>query len=228
MDFYYLSIITLIFIGLLLFKYLNISATVSSIILLAVLGLDNFKNVEAGYLICFVYIALAFVHYYRRTERKEIYAKFNDSISSKAFVNVFGKVSLIVLAAALQYKLMFLALLSYGFADSLASQIGIFTKSKTISIISFKEVIAGTNGGISILGTSLGILGGLLLALLASFLYPTLSILNLVIYSLIGGLLGNMIDSILGELVENRFKLYDWTNNFLTELVILVICLMIM
>lgn len=227
MNFIYLFVIIIVFLGLLKAKYLNISATISSILLLAILGINKAENISAGFLICFVYVILAFAHYYRKNERKEIYAKFNEKISSKAFVNVLGKVSLIVLAAAIQNNAMFLALLSYGFADSLASQIGIFTKSKTISIISLKEVPPGTNGGVSLLGVFLGIIGGFVLILLSIFLFPDEDLKILIIFGMIGAIIGNLIDSVLGEIIENRFNLFDWINNLFTEILIVIICLLI-
>lgn len=49
------------------------------------------------------------------------------------------------------------ASLAAGFADSAASDIGILTDSRTVSIVTFKEVAKGVSGGVSLLGSAAGI-----------------------------------------------------------------------
>jgi uncharacterized protein (TIGR00297 family) len=227
MDLIYLLAVILIHWVIYKRSIMNLSATFLSIALLGVLGYSETENTSAGYFICLINIILALVSSYKHGERKRIYAKVNDHLTAKSWVHVLGKVVLIIVAAAFQNNLLFLALLSYGLADSLASKIGIFSKSKTISIITLREVLPGTNGGISFLGITLGILGGLFMTLIAIFFFPKESSLDILTYCLIGALIGNILDSILGELIENKFRLYGWVNNLLTELLIVAICTII-
>jgi len=61
--------------------------------------------------------------------------------------------------------------------DTLASELGILSKSPPILIITFKPVPPGTNGGLSVLGTAASLAGGFIMGLT---LATTLAIENIV------------------------------------------------
>lgn len=67
--------------------------------------------------------------------------------------------------------LLLVALGQFGccLGDTLASELGILSKSKPILITTFKPVPAGTNGGMSLLGTAVSILGGGIVGLVMFF-----------------------------------------------------------
>jgi len=104
---------------------------------------------------------------------------------------------------SLPYFLLFAISFSVVNADTFASEIGVLDK-KVYLITTFKRVTPGTNGGVSLLGTSVSVLGAFIIGLTYSLLtygafnyYPVLLITAF-------GFVGNVIDSLLGALFENR------------------------
>lgn len=105
-------------------------------------------------------------------------------------------------------------------ADTWATEIGTRNPGKTCKITTFKEVQAGTEGGISLKGTLGGILGALIIAL---FIFPLgiLSPLKFFAVIFIGGVVGLLLDSIAGAFfldkkisIEAPEDFSDSTNTF--------------
>ena len=97
-------------------------------------------------------------------------------------------------------------------ADTWASEIGILSKGKTISILTWKPIAQGESGGVSVLGILASILGagfiGLLFAVVAYVNQELLlwqSVVCLVIIAG-GGLLGSIIDSFLGVTIQAKYQ----------------------
>jgi len=113
---------------------------------------------------------------------------------------------------------LYAAALAFGVSDTLASEFGVLS-GKAWGILSRRPVEPGTNGGVSPVGTSFGLAGALLTALVALPLYLVFSVpvgnpgLFLLAVAA-GGFLGCHVDSILGELLENRGLLTKGGVNF--------------
>ena len=97
--------------------------------------------------------------------------------------------------------------------DTLASELGILSKSKPRLITTLKPVPPGTNGAISVIGTVASIAGGALVGLLTGItlilenaqciredagylLFETLA------WGMFAGLFGSLVDSLLGATVQ--------------------------
>ncbi|KAG8899913.1 hypothetical protein FRC00_000683 [Tulasnella sp. 408] len=108
--------------------------------------------------------------------------------------------------------------------DTLASELGVLSRSPPILITTFKRVPPGTNGALSVLGTSASVLGGVVMGLTlalsllmenpacASPAAGPSGIINLttqlIAYGAFGGLIGSLIDSLLGATLQRtRFSL---------------------
>ncbi|KAK0551254.1 hypothetical protein OC845_002263 [Tilletia horrida] len=113
--------------------------------------------------------------------------------------------------------------------DTLASELGILARSKPVLVLNpFRQVPPGTNGGISPLGTLMSLLGGLLIgitAALTTYLSNSecsahqgaaswlrtketddhYSWLAIVALGGLGGLLGSMIDSLMGATLQRTY-----------------------
>jgi uncharacterized protein (TIGR00297 family) len=98
-------------------------------------------------------------------------------------------------------------------ADTLASELGILSKSPPILITQpWRSVPAGTNGGVTLWGTLCSAIGGGIMGLATvamdylSGLAP-LNVTSLIMLGTVCGLVGSLIDSILGATIQETF--YD-------------------
>jgi uncharacterized protein (TIGR00297 family) len=99
--------------------------------------------------------------------------------------------------------------------DTWASEIGILNRNNPVLITSMREVPKGTNGGISLLGTMMGCLGGIFIGSIYGYLqYCNCNSLGVwktfyvpLIIGVFSGLVGSTIDSILGACLQ--ISIYD-------------------
>ncbi|WP_295722641.1 TIGR00297 family protein [uncultured Methanobrevibacter sp.] len=96
----------------------------------------------------------------------------------------------------------FIGAIATATSDTLGSELGILSNPRLIT--TFKKVPAGTNGAISIRGTSAGIVGSAIIGLASYFLGLLPNPLMALKISVISGTFGCFMDSILGALLENR------------------------
>lgn len=89
-------------------------------------------------------------------------------------------------------------------ADSLASDVGVLSKKDPIDICRMKRIKRGLSGGVSLLGTASALLGCVAMTLI-SFIFWGFE-LRYFIAVLVIPMIGILIDSILGSLVQARYQ----------------------
>jgi uncharacterized protein (TIGR00297 family) len=96
----------------------------------------------------------------------------------------------------------FIGSIAAATADTMASELGVLQNPRLIT--TFKKVPPGTDGGISILGTTAGIIGAGIIGFFAYILgvYPVLT--EALAIAVIAGTFGCFFDSILGAVLEKR------------------------
>ncbi len=119
--------------------------------------------------------------------------------------------------------------ISFGAADTFASEFGVLA-GRARSILTFKPVPAGTNGGISLLGELWAFVGAATTAtvgflLFDAFAAPRFSVLLLIAGVTAAGFLACQVDSVLGETLENRGYLSKGGTNLLGMLSAVLIAL---
>ena len=97
----------------------------------------------------------------------------------------------------------FIGAIATATADTLASEIGVLDQHPRL-ITNFQKVDPGTNGAVSVLGTTVGIVGAAIIGIAAYFLGIMQNPLLAIVVSIISGTVGCFMDSILGALFENR------------------------
>jgi len=107
---------------------------------------------------------------------------------------------------------MMLGHFSCCLGDTLASELGILSSTPPVLITTWKRVPPGTNGGMSVVGTTASIAGGFImgLSLFCSLMAENVVcrsewlplLLSLLTCGSIGGGLGSLIDSFLGATVQ--------------------------
>lgn len=109
-----------------------------------------------------------------------------------------------------------LAAIATATADTWATEIGTLNPGKTRNIITFDEVEAGTDGGISLKGTLAAVVGSLIISLFIFFSGPDSPVaVFLVVF--VFGITGCFIDSFIGGiLIHKNTELYppkDYSGN---------------
>lgn len=92
-------------------------------------------------------------------------------------------------------------------ADSVSSETGVYFKGKTIDIVTLKKSRPGMSGGISWQGTLAGLAAAVLLALLIRRPYE-FTIGQCMLIAAVG-FAGMMADSVLGSLLQRKYRLPD-------------------
>jgi len=96
-------------------------------------------------------------------------------------------------------------------ADTVSSEIGVLSKSKPRLITSLKKVEPGTDGGITLFGTILGAIGALLIGLVSIIEFSWI----IIPIALFSGIIGNLADSFVGAILEDKETMGNSTTNFL-------------
>ena len=100
--------------------------------------------------------------------------------------------------------MVYAAALTECLADSLASDVGVLSKKDPVDICRMKRIKRGLSGGVSLLGT-LSALAGCVWMFLISWIFFGLS-LDLFIVIIVIPMVGILIDSILGSLVQAKYE----------------------
>lgn len=115
--------------------------------------------------------------------------------------------------------LFFASALAFGGADTFASEFGVLA-GKARSILSGRSVPPGTNGGISARGELFALFASVTTALVGLGLFvafgtPTTSFVLFVVTVTVAGFVACQVDSVLGDVLENRGLLSKGSTNFL-------------
>lgn len=155
---------------------------------------------------------------YKYEYKKRIGVEQGQS-GARGYKNVFAN-GIAATAAAVLYAVflhpvfivMYVGCVATAAADTLASEIGV-TGGIPRLITTLKEVPIGTNGGVTLVGETVALVGGFIVSLAAYLLgvitFPMLAICTLV------GFIGTNIDSLVGATLENRGFLGNAGTNLL-------------
>lgn len=112
-------------------------------------------------------------------------------------------------------SVVYLSTIAVAATDTVASEIGV-RDSRTWLITNFEKVSAGTNGGISVLGTAISSVAAVVVSIIGWIvLFYDLSWFLLI--PAFAGIVGNLLDSLIGATIEGRY-ISKYTNNFITGL----------
>ena len=102
------------------------------------------------------------------------------------------------------FNYLFAASVATAMSDTWATEFGKLSKVKPVAIASFKTVSHGLSGGITFVGTIGSVIGSCIIGLLT---YHFISIEKYLIFGIIlCGVLGSIMDSILGDKLQGKYK----------------------
>ncbi len=151
---------------------------------------------------------------YARKQQLRVAEPPGGRTAAQAMANL-GIAALIVAIAPAGWPVLALAALAEAAADTGSSEIGMAFPGKTVLITTLKPVAAGTDGGISLVGTVAALFGAgaVAMAAIIPHLVPAIAAVPIVG----AALFGTLVDSLLGAIFERRGKLdNDLVNLFST------------
>nr|WP_286668998.1 DUF92 domain-containing protein [Fodinibius salicampi] len=134
----------------------------------------------------------------------------------QVWANGWSLVFFFIIAALLQAEVFIiggLAALAVATADTWATELRSTDPNSTYLITSFEKVPPGTDGGISVKGTLWGIMGALIISMLAKYVF--LLSFPVFLFIFIGGFFGCLVDSYFGATIQRNnmlvsIPLFNW------------------
>ena len=112
----------------------------------------------------------------------------------------------------------FIGAIATATSDTLASEIGVLDQHPRL-ITTFQKVDPGTNGAVSVLGTTVGIVGAAIIGIASYLLGIMPNPLLAICVAIISGTVGCFMDSILGAVFENRHLITNEHVNLIATIV---------
>ncbi|HSP88700.1 MAG TPA: DUF92 domain-containing protein, partial [Ignavibacteriaceae bacterium] len=190
-------------------KLLTISGSVSTFLLaLVVYTLGNLKWTLP---IVTFFVLSSLLSKIRKNKNEEV-EKYFEKSDQRDFFQVLANGGLGGILVSLNYfypskifYLIYLSLLAAVCADTWSTEIGTLFKTKTIDILSFKEITQGMSGGISFPGILAAIAGAFVIAATSLPWLESNYKINIIIITL-AGFIGSLVDSVLGSSLQAQFK----------------------
>lgn len=98
---------------------------------------------------------------------------------------------------------MFSGAIAAANADTWATEIGVFSKSRPRHILTFTHVPIGSSGGVSLLGTFGALIGS---AVIAAVSYLFIKNIYIFVFITLAGFIGSVADSIIGGTIQVQYK----------------------
>ncbi len=226
-----LALLIIVPLALSLFAYhknlMTKGATVTAFILAEIIG---FCTELWWDLVFYLFPIIAFLATKWRLKEKIALGLQEGKKGERTVFNILG-VSIIPTVIAIVYHftqsdvlaVAFVSALAVSTSDTIASETGMWAK-KTYMITTLKEIEPGPNGGVSVYGTVAAAVGTLFFAYVSClFIYRDFSFDGLTdpifLIPFIAGMIGNLMDSLFGALLENKGYINKYINNGSTSLI---------
>ena len=169
---------------------------------------------------------MAFAATFTKIKKKKAMGLQEGKAGERGHMNILG-VGLIPTIVSVVYfiddggaspylTVAFLAAIAVSVADTTSSEIGVFDKDVWM-ITTLKKTEPGINGGISRLGLVSSAITSLVFAILSyALVFHCLDWRILIVW--VCGMVGNLLDSVVGAVWENKGRISKYGNNIVTAL----------
>lgn len=199
---------------ILLYAYLKKKIDLSAIFASAFIGLIVILTIEISYLLLMIsfFILGNLVTIYKQ----KIKEAEGVSEGIRTFRNVFGNGTAATIFSIFYFmtkeqifQIAFISAMATATSDTFATEIGQSHEKNPRLITNLKKVKVGTPGAISLQGISAAIVGSFLISLLSFILSNEKSFL---IYGTLSGIVGCLVDSLIGATIERNLIDKHMTN----------------
>lgn len=139
-----------------------------------------------------------------------------NAVANGGVAGLAGLWAWIFIEDQLFFEVVMMASIASACSDTFSSELGNVYGKRYISILTFQSDKRGLDGVISIEGLMAGVVGSSMIALIYLFFRPYSDVFWII---LVGGIIGNLSDSILGATVQRKDWLDNHQVNFLSTLI---------
>lgn len=164
-----------------------------------------------GILLGLFFVSSSLLSHFKEDEKRAAAEKFDKGhqrdmgqVLANGGLGSLVAVLNVVVPSAIWFPL-FVGVMATVTADTWATELGTLSKQPPRLITNGRRVETGTSGGVSVLGTSISLLGGIIIGLSAGLLDPGLNMLVGALVGGTGGLIGSLFDSFLGATVQQIY-----------------------
>lgn len=205
----------LAFLGVLIWrtKVLDLEGTVAALAVGAAVYLTIGRG---GVVVLLTFLAVSAVFTRIGYERKRALGAAELKGGVRGWRNVLGNGSVAAGAAILYhidparshvYSVAMVCSVAAVFADTLATEVGLLSRGKVLSIVGFREVRPGEPGGVTLYGYGGAALAGFLTWTVYAFGFPNpLHPFKLLVATMLSAIAGTTVDSVVGQLLQGRYR----------------------
>jgi len=211
-----ISILASIIFGCLVYLLGNVDfgGTISTILVLVIISIAAKDALSWTFFTIICYILILIVSRVGYVEKREKFSAVGVEEKKRSAPAILAKLAAPVFAAILSSTGAFIASISFGVSDSFACEVGMLSKKNPRLITSWREVLPGTDGGISLLGTISSIVVPIFIGLIAWCIsFRDLSLMALIGFTAFIGIVGSLIDSLFGATLQKRKLANNWQVN---------------
>lgn len=164
-----------------------------------------------GLLLAVFFVSSSLLSHYKESEKRAVAEKFDKTHRrdlAQALANGgvgAGAALLSVLVPAPIWFPFFTGVMATVNADTWATELGTLSPRPPRLITTGRTVEVGTSGGVSLLGTTVSLAGGLLIGLVAALTQRKKRAGPLILAAGVAGLAGSLFDSLLGATVQQIY-----------------------
>ena len=196
-----------------LFAYLREKTTKTASIISWVLGIAILflGGYQSFLLLVILFLMITIAGAIKKNKRKKIIGKINQKDGKRDTLQVLSNISIGVVSLLLYYLfdhsifyIAYACVMATSLSDTLASEFGVLSKKDPIDICTLKKQDKGISGGVTALGLFFSLIGSFIIAI--SFYLLNDGSINQLIFILIIGFVGSLIDSIYGSLLQVKYQ----------------------
>lgn len=196
-----------------LFAYIRGKTTLVATVISWILGLAIllFGGYQSFFLLFILFFVITLAEKIKKAKRTEIVKEINQKIGKRDTIQVLSNISIGVVSLLLYFifdhsifYIAYACIMATSLSDTLGSEIGVLSNEDPIDIRTLKKQEKGISGGVTLLGLFASLVGAFIIGI--SFYLLNGGSINQLIFIVIIGLIGSLIDSLYGSIFQVKYR----------------------